>query len=147
MAPYAPCYIVAMGPKVLDIKDAAGLSGKTIAVNKGTLKNTEVTKVAPADATIQRHADYSGVIFSFLSGQSQRMVLGNDVGATIFAQNPPIEPAEKFQLLSSLLQMVVTQGQTGLKDALDKALMTMKADGSLNDIAVKWLKQPLAKDF
>ncbi|MDB5664903.1 transporter substrate-binding domain-containing protein [Cypionkella sp.] len=146
-APYAPYYIVVMGPKELDVKDAADLSGKTIAVNKGTLEDTEVTKIAPADADIQRYADYSGVISAFLAGQAQLMVVGNDVGATILAQNPAIEPVEKFQLLSSPSQMAVKKGETALKQALDKAVADMKADGSLNDVAVKWLKQPLAKDF
>ena len=146
-APYAPYYIVVMGPKELDVADAAGLSGKTIAVNKGTLEDTEVTKIAPADVDIQRYADYSGVISAFLAGQAQLMVVGNDVGATILAQNPAIEPVEKFQLLSSPSQMAVKKGETALKDALDKAIEAMKADGSLNEVAVKWLKQPLAKDF
>jgi polar amino acid transport system substrate-binding protein len=43
--------------------------------------------------------------------------------------------------------MAVKKGETALKDALDKAIAAMKADGSLNEVAVKWLKQPLAKDF
>ena len=67
-------YIVVMGAKDLDVPDAAALSGKSVAVNKGTLEDTEVTKVAPADADIQRYADYSGVISAFLSGQAQLMV-------------------------------------------------------------------------
>ena len=73
--------------------------------------------------------------------------MGNDVGATILAQNPAIEPVEKFQLLSSPSQMAVKKGETALKDAVDAAIGAMKADGSLNDVAVKWLKQPLAADF
>lgn len=147
VGPYAPYYIVVMGPEEVEVTDAAGLSGKTIAVNKGTLEDTEVTKIAPADADIQRYADYSSVISSFLSGQSQLMVVGNDVGATILAQDPAIKPVEKFQLLTSPSEMAVKKGETALKDALAKALSDMKADGSLNDIAVKWLKQPLAADF
>ena len=50
--PYAPYYIAVMGPKEIDVKGPADLSGKTIAVNRGTLEDTEVTKVAPADAQI-----------------------------------------------------------------------------------------------
>lgn len=144
---YAPYYIAVMGPKDLDVKDAAGLSGQTIAVNRGTLEDTEVTKVAPADATIQRYSDYSGVISAFMSGQATLMVVGNDVGATILAKNPAIEPVEKFQLLSSPSQMAVKKGETKLHDALNAALVSMKADGSLNDLAVKWLKAPLAAGF
>jgi polar amino acid transport system substrate-binding protein len=146
-AAYAPYYIAVMGPKDLAVKDAAGLSGQSIAVNRGTLEDTEVSKVAPADADIQRYSDYSGVIAAFMSGQATLMVVGNDVGATILAQNPAIAPEEKFQLLSSPSQMAVKKGEAALQSKLNEALVAMKADGSLNDLAVKWLKAPLAEGF
>lgn len=146
-AAYAPYYIAVMGPKDLAVKDAAGLSGQTIAVNRGTLEDTEVSKIAPADADIQRYSDYSGVIAAFMSGQATLMVVGNDVGATILAQNPAIAPEEKFQLLSSPSQMAVKKGEAALQSKLNEALVAMKADGSLNDLAVKWLKAPLAEGF
>ena len=145
--PYAPYYIAVMGPKDIDVKNAADLAGKSIAVNRGTLEDTEVTKVAPADANIQRFSDYAGVISAFLSGQSQLMVVGNDVGATILAKNPAIEPVEKFLLLTSPSDMAVKKGEAALLAKVDAILAGMKKDGSLNDMAVKWLKQPLAKDF
>ena len=145
--PYAPYYIAVMGPKEIDVKGPADLAGKSIAVNRGTLEDTEVTKVAPADADIQRFSDYAGVISAFLSGQSQLMVVGNDVGATILAKNPKIEPVEKFLLLTSPSNMAVKKGETALQAKVDEILAGMKKDGSLNDMAVKWLKQPLAKDF
>jgi polar amino acid transport system substrate-binding protein len=145
--PYAPYYIAVMGPKEIDVKSPADLSGKSIAVNRGTLEDTEVTKVAPADADIQRFSDYAGVISAFLSGQSQLMVVGNDVGATILAKNPKIEPVEKFLLLTSPSDMAVKKGESALLAKVDDILAGMKKDGSLNDMAVKWLKQPLAKDF
>ena len=93
-APYAPYYIVVLGPPEVEVKGPDDLKGKTIAVNKGTLEDTEATKVAPEGADIQRYNDYAGVISAFLSGQAQLMVVGNDVGATIFAQNPAILPEE-----------------------------------------------------
>jgi polar amino acid transport system substrate-binding protein len=145
--PYAPYYIAVMGPKDVDVKGPADLAGKTIAVNRGTLEDTEVTKVAPAGADIQRYSDYAGVISAFLSGQAQLMVVGNDVGATILAKNPAIEPMEKFILLTSPSNMAVKKGETALQAKVDAALAGMKQDGSLNAIAVKWLKQPLPKDF
>ena len=145
--PYAPYYIAVMGPEEVAVKGAADLAGKTIAVNRGTLEDTEVTKVAPADADIQRYNDYNGVISAFLSGQAQLMVVGNDVGATILAKNPAIKPVEKFQLLTSPSNMAVKKGETGLQQKLNEILAGMKKDGSLNEMAVKWLKQPLAKDF
>jgi polar amino acid transport system substrate-binding protein len=103
--------------------------------------------VAPDGADIQRYSDYAGVISAFLSGQAQLMVVGNDVGATILAKNPAIEPEEKFLLLTSPSDMAVKKGETRLRDKVDAVLAGMKQDGSLNDLAVKWLKQPLPKDF
>jgi polar amino acid transport system substrate-binding protein len=145
--PYAPYYIAVMGPAEVQVKDAADLAGKTVAVNRGTLEDTEVTKVAPEGADIQRYNDYNGVISAFLSGQAQLMVVGNDVGATILAKNPAIKPEEKFVLLTSPSNMAVKKGETRLQQKLNETLIGMKKDGTLNEMAVKWLKQPLPKDF
>ena len=145
--PYAPYYIAVMGPKEIEVKGPADLKGKTVAVNRGTLEDTEVTKVAPDGADIQRYSDYAGVISAFLSGQAQLMVVGNDVGATILAKNPAIKPEEKFLLLTSPSDMAVKKGEAGLRDKVDAILAGMKQDGSLNALAVKWLRQPLPKDF
>ena len=41
------------------------------------------------------------------------MVVGNDVGATILAKNPKIEPVEKFLLLTSPSDMAVEEGREG----------------------------------
>lgn len=146
-APYAPYYIVVMGPQDVDVKGPADLKGKTIAVNKGTLEDTEATKAAPEGTDIQRYNDYSGVISAFLSGQAQLMVVGNDVGATILAKNPAIEPVEKFHLLTSPSNMAVKKGEAGLQKKLNDVIAGMRKDGSLNELALKWLKQPLPSDF
>lgn len=145
--PYAPYYIVVMGPADIAVKGAEDLKGKSVAVNKGTLEDTETTKAAPEGTNIQRFNDYGGVISAFLSGQVQLMVVGNDVGANILAKNPAIKPEEKFQLLSSPSNMAVKKGETALRDALNAVLVGMKKDGSLNELAKKWLKQPLPADF
>jgi polar amino acid transport system substrate-binding protein len=146
-APYAPYYIAVMGPRDVEVKGPADLKGMTIAVNRGTLEDTEVTKVAPEGADIQRYSDYNGVISAFLSGQAKLMVVGNDVGATILAKQPAIEPVEKFQLLTSPSNMAVKKGETRLQQKLNDVVAGMRKDGSLNALAVKWLKQPLPSDF
>lgn len=145
--PYAPYYIVVMGPADVMVKSAADLKGKSVAVNKGTLEDTEVSKVAPEGTDIQRFNDYNGVISAFLSGQVQLMVVGNDVGANILSKNPAVKPEEKLQLLSSPSNMAVKKGETGMRDALNGVIAGMKKDGSLNELAKKWLKVPLPADF
>jgi polar amino acid transport system substrate-binding protein len=50
-------------------------------------------------------------------------------------------------LLTSPSNMAVKKGETRLQQKLNETLIGMKKDGSLNEMAVKWLKQPLPKDF
>lgn len=145
--PYAPYYLAVFGPKSLAVKNTGDLAGKTISVARGTLEDLSVSKVAPPSATIKRFDDPNGAISAFLSGQAQLMVVGNDVGATILAKNPAIKPVEKFQLLTSPSNMAVKKGETGLQKKLNEILAGMKKDGTLNEMAVKWLKQPLPADF
>jgi len=144
---YAPYYIAVMGPKALAVTKAADLSGKTIAVNRGTLEDTSLTEVAPKDAQIQRFNDYNGVISAFLSGQAQLMVVGNDVGASVLAKHPAIEPEQKFQLMNSPDHIALNKGQPRLQAKLNELVAQMKKDGSLDAISQKWLIQPLPKDL
>jgi polar amino acid transport system substrate-binding protein len=146
-APYAPYSIDVMGPKSLAVKTAADLSGKSVAVNRGTLEDTSLTEAAPKDTDIQRFNDYNGVISAFLSGQVQLMVVGNDVGASVLAKHPDIEPESKFQLLNSPSAMAINKGEDRLLAKLDETLATMKKDGTLDAISKKWLFIPLPPEL
>ena len=83
------------------MKDKADLADKSIAVNRGTLEDTSLTEAAPASADIQRFDNYNAVIQAFISGQTQLMVVGNDVGAQVLAQQVDLKPEQKFQLMTS----------------------------------------------
>ena len=83
---YAPYYIAVIGPKAVKVEGKADLAGKTIAVNRGTLEDTSLTEAAPPSADIKRFDNYNAVIQAFLSGQTQLMVVGNDVGAQVLAK-------------------------------------------------------------
>ena len=144
---YAPYYIAVLGPKSVAVSGPADLKGKTIAVNRGTLEDTSVTEVAPQGADIKRFSDYNGVISAFLSGQVQLMVVGNDVGATILAKHPAIEPEQKFKLMNSPDHIALNKDQPRLKAKVNEVVAQMKKDGSLNDISKKWLMLPLPSDL
>ena len=144
---YAPYYIAVMGPKSLAVSGAADLKGKSVAVNRGTLEDTSLTDIAPAGTDIQRFNDYNGVISSFLAGQSQLMVVGNDVGATVLAKHPAIEPEQKFQLMNSPDHLSINKNEPRLKAKLNELIAAMKKDGSLDAISKKWLYLPLPKDL
>jgi len=145
--PYAPYYIAVLGPKSVAVSGPADLKGKSIAVNRGTLEDTSLTAVAPPDADIKRFSDYNGVISAFLSGQVQLMVVGNDVGASILAKHPAIEPEQKFQLMNSPDHIALNKNQPRLKQKVNEVIAQIKKDGSLNDISKKWLMLPLTGDL
>lgn len=142
-AAYAPYYIAVLGPKAMKVSGPADLAGKSIGVNRGTLEDTSLTKIAPPSANIRRFDNYNGVITSFLSGQVQLIVVGNDVGAAVLARHPAIAPEEKFQLLSSPDHIALNKDEPAFKQFLDQAIARMVGDGSLNTISMKWLHKPL----
>jgi polar amino acid transport system substrate-binding protein len=142
-AAYAPYYIAVIGPAALDVKGKEDLEGKSIAVNRGTLEDTSLTEAAPASADIRRFDNYNAVIQAFISGQTQLMVVGNDVGAQVLARQEELKPEQKFQLLTSPSHIGLNKNEEALKAAINDAVASMLADGKLNASSENWLKVPL----
>ena len=145
-AAYAPYYIAVIGPAALEVKAKGDLAGKSIAVNRGTLEDTSLTEAAPASADIKRFDNYNSVIQAFISGQTQLMVVGNDVGAQVLAKQDALKPEQKFQLMTSPSHMAVNKGEDRLKTLVNDTVAKMLADGSLNKSSEAWLKTPLNPD-
>lgn len=143
---YAPYYIAVIGPAAMKVENADDLADKTIAVNRGTLEDTELTKVAPASAIVRRFGDYSSVIQAFISSQADLMVVGNDVGASVLAKQEGLAPEQKFQLLTSPSRIALNKGEENLKNALNDAVAEMLSSGKLNAASETWLKTPLDPD-
>ncbi|MEP1768329.1 MAG: transporter substrate-binding domain-containing protein [Sulfitobacter sp.] len=142
-APYAPYYIGVIGPAAMKVEGKADLAGKSVAVNRGTLEDTSLTEAAAADTTIRRFDNYSAVIQAFISGQVDLMVVGNDVGARVLAEQTDLEPEQKFSLLTSPSNVALNHGEEPLKAALTAAIVEMQDSGVLNSASEKWLKVPL----
>ena len=113
---YAPYYIAVIGPAATAVAGPADLAGKSIAVNRGTLEDTSLTEAAPEDADIKRFDNYNAVIQAFISGQTDLMVVGNDVGAQVLARQTDLKPEQKFQLLTSPSHIGLNQGEDGAQD-------------------------------
>ena len=140
---YAPYYIAVIGPKAMPVAGPADLADKTISVNRGTLEDTSLTAAAPKSADIRRFDNYSAVMQAFLSGQTQLMTVGNDVGAQVLAKHTDIAPEQKFQLLSSPDHLAINKDEPALMATLDKAIAGMKTEGALDKISTQWLGKPL----
>jgi polar amino acid transport system substrate-binding protein len=145
-AAYAPYYIAVIGPAALSVKGKEDLADKSIAVNRGTLEDTSLTEAAPASADIRRFDNYNSVIQAFISGQTQLMVVGNDVGAQVLAKQDALKPEQKFQLLTSPSHIGLNKNEDRLKKAVNDAVAKMLADGKLDESSKAWLKTPLNPD-
>jgi polar amino acid transport system substrate-binding protein len=138
-AAYAPYYIAVIGPAAMDVASPDDLAGKKIAVNRGTLEDTSLTEAAPDTSDIMRFDNYNAVIQAFIAGQSDLMVVGNDVGAQVLARQEALQPEQKFQLLTSPSHIALNKGEEPLKAAIDEAVAKMLADGALNASSEEWL--------
>lgn len=145
-AAYAPYYIAVIGPAALKVEGKDDLADKSIAVNRGTLEDTSLTEAAPASADIRRFDNYNSVIQAFISGQTQLMVVGNDVGAQVLARQEALKPEQKFQLLTSPSHIGLNKSEDRLKQAVNDAVAKMLADGKLDESSKAWLKTPLNPD-
>lgn len=142
-AAYAPYYIAVIGPAAMKVENKDDLADKSIAVNRGTLEDTSLTEVVPASADVRRFDNYNAVIQAFISGQTDLMVVGNDVGAQVLARQEALKPEQKFQLLTSPSHIGLNKNEEGLKKVINDAVAGMLADGRLNAASEAWLKTPL----
>ncbi|RWI88874.1 transporter substrate-binding domain-containing protein [Mesorhizobium sp.] len=141
-SPYAPYYVAAIGPKALKVESTADLAGKSIAVNRGTEEDKIITQAAPS-ADIKRFDNYNGVIQSFLAGQVQLIVVGNDVGAKILAEKSDLQPESKITLKVTPSWIAINKGEPKLKAAIDDAVKDMLASGKLDAASKAWLGKAL----
>jgi len=140
---YAPFYNGVFGGADQKVGSAADLAGKTVGVTRGAVEDLELTKIAPASATIKRYEDNNGTISAFLSGQVQLVATGNVVAAAIIAKNPPKKPETKFLIKNSPCSIGLSKDEPKLLAKVNAILAQTKKDGELNALSVKWLGLPL----
>lgn len=142
-AAYAPFYLGVFGPEDTVIAGVDDLVGKTISVTRGSIEDIELSNVAPKGTTIKRFEDNNSTIAAYLSGQVELIASGNVVMVAISERNPKRVPSMKLKLKDSPVYVGVNKNQTALLNKVNTIIAAAKADGSLDAISQKWLKQPL----
>lgn len=140
--PYAGISIGVFGATDAAVSKPEDLSGKTIGVARASTQDTAVTKVAPADAKIQRFDDDASAVQALLSGQVELIGVSNVVAAQI-DKAAPGRFAQKLELSQQVQGIAVRKGSTELLTAVNAFIDKVKADGELNKIHEKWLGAPL----
>lgn len=139
---YSPFFIGVFGPKTIAIKAPADLAGKSIAVTRGSVDDTELTKVAPPTAEVRRFEDNNSTISAFVAGQTQLLATSAQVASTVMTKNPQLGTEYKFLLKDSPNFIGVAKGEDALRAKVNEILLAAKTNGELDKLSQKWLGRP-----
>ena len=139
---YSPFFIAVFGPKTQALKAPAELAGKSIGVTRGSVDDTELTKVAPASAEVRRFEDNTATISAFVAGQTQFIATSAQVAGAMMARNPQLGTEYKFVLKDSPNYIGLAKGEDKLRLRVNEILLEAKKSGDLDRLAVKWLCRP-----
>jgi len=145
--PYAPFFSGVYGVKGSELKDAAGLDGKTVGATRGAIEEQELTKLAPASATVKRFEDNNATVSAFISGQVDYIATGNTVAATVAEKSPNRKPELKFVIKDSPCYVGLNKDEPALLAKVNSIIEKAKADGTLEKFSQTWLKAPLPAGF
>ena len=140
--PYAGIRIGVIGVADEDLSSPEKLSGHTIGVARASTQDVALTKVAPADTTIQRFDDDASAVQALLAGQVEGIGVSNVVGMQI-KEVAGDRFNDKFDLSQQVQGIAVRPGSDALLAEINAFLERAKADGKLNAIHEKWLASPL----
>ena len=137
---YAPFFSGVYGSDKVALGKADELAGKTVGVTRGAVEDLELSKLAPASATIKRFEDNNATIAAFLSGQVPLIATGNVVAGAVSEKQPVNKLDFKFIIKNSPCHIGLNKGEPQLLERVNQIVEKAKQDGSLNAIAEKWLK-------
>jgi polar amino acid transport system substrate-binding protein len=146
-AAYAPFFNGVFGANSLKLTKADDLAGKTVGVTRGAIEDLELTKIAPASATIKRFEDNNTTISAYLSGQVPLIATGNVVAASISEKQPNKKLDVKFLIKNSPCYIGLNKNEPKLLEKVNAIIEKAKKDGSLNRISMKWMKASLPVDL
>jgi polar amino acid transport system substrate-binding protein len=139
-AAYAPFFSGVFGTDREAVGKVEDLGGKTVGVTRGSIEDLELSKIAPANATIKRFEDNNATISAYLSGQVSLIATGNVVAGTISEKQTAKKLDFKFMIKNSPCYVGVNKGEPKLVERVNAALAKIKKDGSLDAVAKKWMK-------
>ena len=139
---YSPFFQAVFAGKGTVVKNAADLSGKTVAVTRGAVEDLELTKIAPASADIKRFEDNNATVSAFIAGQAQLIATGAQVAGNMMARNPQLGTEYKLLLKDSPNFIGVGKGEDKLRLKVNQIIAEAKAAGEIDKMALKWLGRP-----
>lgn len=143
--PYAGQSAVVIAPKSVQISGHADLVGKKVGVTRGTGEDGLLTAAAEANPGIEilRFDDYASILQAMLSGQIDVMG-GGDYGDIYLQKSARGEDFEmKYVLKSFFFGIGIRKGNPELLQWLNTFIYSLKNDGTLNNLSMKYRNNPL----
>jgi polar amino acid transport system substrate-binding protein len=144
---YAPFFNGVFGPEKLHVSKPEDLAGKTVSVTRGSIEDLELSKIAPASATLKRFEDNNATITAYLSGQTQLLATGNVVAIAVHERSKQYPLAVKFMIKNSPCYVGVGKGEGALLAKVNAIILKSRKNGALNDISRRWLHSALPADL
>jgi len=138
---YAPFFDAVFGKKEILAKNYGELTGKVIAVTRGSMQDEELSRMAPG-AVIKRFEDNNGTVSAFLAGQAQMFATGTAVAAAIKAKDPALSMDLKVILSNAPCYIGVLKDEPQLVAKLNEIIREAKSNGSIDEMSKKWLGAP-----
>lgn len=135
--PYAGQVSLVGGIKGINVKSMADLAGKTVAVNRSTTQDVDLTTNAKG-ANIVRYDDDSAVITAVVTGQADLVGTSQALFLTAVNKAPARQLEPKFVLRTNNLGIGMRQGEPKLKEWVNAWVRTNMLNGKLNDIFKKY---------
>lgn len=141
-AAYSPFFQAVFGPKTINVKTFADLTGKSISVTRAALEDQELTRVAPAGVDIKRFEDNNTTVSAYTAGQVQLIATGASVAGNMMAKNPQLGTEYKLLLKDSPNYIGVGKGEDKLRLKVNEIIAEGRKNGDIDKMAMKWLGRP-----
>ena len=143
-APYAPFFSGIYGKPPLKVSQMSDLKGHIVGVAQGSLEDLELSKQDfSSQIIIKRFANNSLTASSLISGQTELIATGNAVAAQLIRDNPEQGIQKQFIMKNSPCYVGVRKGDKDLLDRVNTIIAELKRSGELNQLSLKWFKEPL----
>lgn len=128
--------VIVVTPDNDSINSAADLEGLTVGVQLSTTADEAAEKQsAETPFTIEKYDDITQTFTAMQAGRLDAIVVDAAVAMDYVSKNPDDFKITTAQLTNEPISICLKKGNTELRDALDAAIDTLKADGTLSQIS------------
>ncbi|QHJ00191.1 transporter substrate-binding domain-containing protein [Xylophilus rhododendri] len=139
---YAPYYIAVYAAKSMSVKSPADMVGKSVATNRGTTDDLELTKVALPGTDIRRFEGNDATIGAFVAGQTQLISTGSPAAEVVKQRNPQMNLELKLPLKTSPCFIGIAKGEDALRLRINEIIAQARSSGEVDRLSKKWLGLP-----